>query len=134
MMNLRMAGLTEGHQITSVMRPALTDRKDVVNLLHRSESAFLKTHLAQRVCRSIAVTDAFPCSAVFTVYIRGAFIFVILPALLFTVFLAKLSIGEIGAARIGTRTLWLAWHLFTSLGIRKASEGNSLEGSFIIFR
>ena len=73
----------------------MTDRKDVVNLLHRSESAFLKTHLAEGMLPCVAVTDSFPRSAVGLVDVRGAFIFIVFLPCLFAVLLTVLSVYEV---------------------------------------
>ena len=51
-----------------------------MDFLHGSQPSFLQTQLTQRMRRSIAVTDSFPGSSVLLVYVRTAFVFVVLPA------------------------------------------------------
>jgi hypothetical protein len=82
------------------VRTALTDRKDVVNLLDGSESAFLKTHLAEGMLLCVAVTDSFPRSAVGLVHFWGAFIFIVFLPCLFAVLLTVLSVCEVGTTGI----------------------------------
>ena len=74
------------------MSTALRDGNDVVYLIHRSQPSFLETHLAERLRRSVAVTDTFPGSAVLLVYVRTAFVFVVLPAGVCFMLLAVLPI------------------------------------------
>lgn len=90
-MDLGMAGLAEAHEVVSCVRAAFGNRQNVVNFLYRSQSTFLEAHLAERMLCRIAVTDAFPCSAVFAVDIGTALVFVVLAALLHTVLFTKLS-------------------------------------------
>jgi len=73
--------------------------------------------------RSVAVTDSLPGSAVFLIYVRGAFVLVVLPAGDCFVLLAVLSIREVRTAGVGTGTLWFSWHRFTSLGHKKSPAG-----------
>ena len=121
--DLGVAGTAKAHQIVPCMSAALRDGNDVVYLIHRSQPSFLETHLAERMRRSVSVTDAFPCSAVFLIYVRTAFVFVVLPAGGCFMLLAVLPIREVGAAGIGAGALWFSWHRFTALGIRKAPTG-----------
>lgn len=101
MVDLGVAGLAQTHQVIVPMRPALREGNDVMDFLHRSQPSFLQTHLAQRMRRSIAVTDAFPGSAVLLIYVRTAFVFVVLPAGGCFVFLAILTVREVGTAGVG---------------------------------
>lgn len=82
------------------MCPALADRKDVVNLLNRSESAVLNTHLTERMLLCVAVSDSFPGSSVGLVDFWGAFIFIVFLPCLFAVLLTVLSVCEVGATGI----------------------------------
>ena len=94
-----------------------------MDFLHRSQPSFLKTHLAERVRCSVAVTDSLPCSAVFLVYVRTAFVFVVLPAGGCFMLLAVLPIREVGAAGIGAGALWFSWHAAPHFpGKRKALQ------------
>ena len=115
-----MAGTAKAHQIVPCMSAALRDGNDVVYLIHRSQPSFLQTHLSERMRRSIAVTDAFPGSAVLLIYVRTAFVFVVLPAGGCFVFLAILTVREVGTAGVGAWPLWFPWHRLTSLGHKKS--------------
>ena len=86
-----MAGLAEAHEVVSCVRAAFGNRQNVVNFLYRSQSTFLEAHLAERMLCRIAVTDAFPRSAVFSVDIGAALVFIVLAAFLHTVLFTKLS-------------------------------------------
>ena len=124
MVDLGVAGLTEAHQVVPCVSAAFGNGQDVVNFLYRSQPTFLEAHLTEGMLRRIAVTDAFPCSAVLAVNIGAALVFVVLAAFLHTVLFTKLSFTEVGAAGMRTRAQWFSWHLFTSLGgIKKALEG-----------
>lgn len=102
----------------------------MVYLIHRNHPTFLQTHLTERMRRSVAVTDSFPCSAVFLIYVRGTFILVVLPAGDCFVLLAVLSIREVRAAGVGTGALGFSWHRFTSLGHKKSPAGEGLPQGF----
>lgn len=86
-----MAGLAEAHEVVSCVRAAFGNRQNVVNFLYRSQSTFLEAHLAERMLCRIAVTDAFPRSAVLAVDIGATLVFVVLAAFLHTVLFTKLS-------------------------------------------
>ena len=116
-MNLRVAGLTQAHEILSCVCAALGNGQDVVNFLYRSQPTFLKTHLTEGMLCCIAVTNAFPRSAVLAVDVGAALVFVVPAALLHTVLFAELPFTEVGAAGMRTRAQWFSWHLFTSLGV-----------------
>ena len=118
--DLGVAGTAKAHQIVPCMSAALRDGNDVVYLIHRSQPSFLETHLAERMRRSVSVTDAFPCSAVFLIYVRTAFVFVVLPAGGCFMLLAVLALREVGTAGVGTGALGFSWHRFTSLGHKKS--------------
>ena len=93
-----MAGLTQTHEVVPCVSAAFRNGQDVVNLLYRSQPTFLETHLTEGMLRRIAVTDAFPCSAVLAVDIGAALVFVVLAAFLYTVLFTKLSFTEVGTA------------------------------------
>jgi hypothetical protein len=115
--DLGVAGLTEAHQVVPCVSAAFGNGQDVVNFLYRSQPTFLEAHLTEGMLRRIAVTDAFPCSAVLAVNIGTALELVIFAAFLHTMLFTKLSFTEVGAAGMRTRAQWLSWHLFTSLGV-----------------
>ena len=118
--DLGVAGTAKAHQIVPCMSTALRDGNDVVYLIHGCQPSFLKTHLAERMRRSVAVTDSLPGSAVFLIYVRGAFVLVVLPAGGCFMLLAVLPIREVGTAGVGAGALWFSWHRFTSLGHKKS--------------
>ena len=91
-MYLRVARLTQAHEVVHRVRSTLRNRQDVVNLLHRSQPTSFETHLAERMCRSVPVTDTSPRMTVLFVDVRTAFIPVILAAFFYTVLVAVLSI------------------------------------------
>ena len=117
---LGVAGTAKAHQVVPCMSAALRDGNDVVYLIHGSQPSFLEAHLTQRMRRSIAVTDSLPCSAVLLVYVRTAFVFVVLPAGGRFMLLAVLPVREVGTAGVGTWALWFLWHRCTSLGHKKS--------------
>lgn len=66
-MYLRVAGLTQRHQVAEIITAAARHGNDVVYLFDRSEPTLFQTHLAQRVSRSIPLSYLPPRSAVFLV-------------------------------------------------------------------
>ena len=82
------------------MSAAFGNGQDVVNFLHRGQPAFLEAHLTEGMLRRLAVTDAFPRSAVLAVDVGTSLIFIIFAALLYTVLLTELSVTEIGTAGV----------------------------------
>lgn len=127
MVNLRVTGLAQAHEILSCVSAAFGNGQNVVNFLHRSQPTFLETHLAEGMLRRIAVTDTLPCSAVFAVDIGTAFIFIVFAAFLCAVLLAELSVTKVGTAGMRARPQRFLRHRFTSLGIRKAPRDCSHE-------
>ena len=114
---LRVAGLTKAHKVVPCVSTAFGNGQNVVYFLYRSQPTFLEAHLTEGMLRRIAVTDAFPCSAVLAVNIGAALVFVVLAAFLRTVLFTKLSLTKVGTAGMRTRAQWFSWHLFTSLGV-----------------
>lgn len=93
------------------MCAAFVYRYNVVNLINGNESAFLKAQFAKRMCPGVLIADTFPSSAVLTVGIGAAFVLVVAIAFLLLVLLTAAVLGQPGASRIGTGTLWLSGHL-----------------------
>ena len=103
------------------MSAAFGDREDVMHLFSRSHPTFFIALLTEGVSRIVSVTDTFPCSAVFFMDVRGAFILVILSPFLHSMFLAVLSVRKVWTAGVRAGTLGLARHMFTSVpGIKKS--------------
>ena len=119
-----VAGLTETHEVVPCVSAAFGNRQNVVNLLHRSQTTFLEAHLTEGMLRRIAVTDAFPRSAVLAVDIEAALVFVVLAAFLHTVLFTKLSFTEVGTSGVGAGSEWSLGHRFTSLGHEKNPTGS----------
>ena len=111
---LRVAGLTKAHKVVPCVSAAFGNGQNVVNFLYRGQPAFLKAQLAEGMLCRIAVTDAFPCSAVLAVNIGAALVFVVLAAFLHTVLFTKLSFTEVGTAGMRARTQRFLRHRFTS--------------------
>ena len=121
-MDLRVAGLTQAHEVVPCMSAAFGNGQDVVNFLHRGQPAFLEAHLTEGMLRRIAVTDAFPCSAVLAIDIGTALVFIVFSAFLRAVLFTTLSFTEVGAAGMRAGSQRFLRHRFTSLGIRKAHK------------
>lgn len=95
-----VTALAEAHKVASCMGTSLRDRFDVMNLLDRGEFSFFQTHLAQRMLRSVAVTDTLPCSAVGFVYVWVTLVLVVTFPFHLPVFLAILSVRQVGTAGV----------------------------------
>ena len=109
-MQLCVAGLTEGHQIVIPMRSTLREGDNVMDFLHRSQPSFLQTHLTQRVRSSIAVTDSFPSPAVLLVAVGRPPVPVVLIPHGFPVFLTVRPVRKAATAWVTARALWFSWH------------------------
>ena len=121
--DLGVAGLTEAHQVVPCVSAAFGNGQNVVNFLYRGQPTFLKAHLTEGMLCRIAVTDAFPCSAVLAVNIGAALVFVVPAAFLHTVLFTKLSFTEVGAAGMRAGSEWSLGHLLTSFGHKKSPTG-----------
>ena len=122
-MDLGVAGLTETHEVVPCVSAAFGNGQNVVNFLYRSQPTILETHLTEGMLCRIAVTDAFPRSAVLAVDIGAAPVFVILAAFLHTVLFTKLSFAEVGAAGARAGSQRFLRHRFTSFGHKKSPTG-----------
>ena len=71
-MYLRVARLTQRHQVAEIITAAVRHRNDMMYLLNRSEPALFQTQLAQRVRRNVPTAYFPPRSAVFLVAVSGA--------------------------------------------------------------
>lgn len=83
-------------------------------LLDGSDPSFLQALFAQRMLRSIAVTDSLPCSAVGLMDIGRTAVFVVLAVHQFSVFLTILAVRQLWTSGISTAALWFSWHFSTS--------------------
>ena len=129
-MYLRVARLTQAHEVVHRVCSTLRDRQDVVNLLHRGQPSFPQTHLAERMCRCVSVTDTPPRMTVLLAYVRGSLVLVILAAFFYAVLVTVLSVTEIGTTWVGTRSFGFARHLHL-LSTTKATAG--LRDGFVVF-
>jgi hypothetical protein len=92
------------------MRPALGERDDVVDFLHRNIPSVLQTHLAKRMLGSVTMTDTHPGSAVaFAGRIPALELLIVLFHLLGMVLTIN-AVREVRAAGIAARSLWFPWH------------------------
>ena len=123
-MYLRVARLAQTHEVLSCVSAALGNGQNVVYFLHRSQPTFLETLFTQWMLCGITVTDALPRSAVFTVDIGTALVFIVFAALLRAVLLTELSVTEVGTARMRARPQRFLRHRFTSLGHKKSPTGS----------
>lgn len=121
--DLGVAGLTQTHEVVSCVSATLGNRQDVVNFLYRGQPTFLKAHLTEGMLCRIAVTDAFPRSAVLAIDIGAALVFVVLAAFHHTVLLTKPSFTEVGAAGMRAGSAWSLGHSLTSFGHKKSPTG-----------
>ena len=87
-----VTGLTQAHEVVHGVCSSLRDRQDVVNFLHRGKPTFFETHLAERMCRCVPVTDTSPRMAVLLAYVRTALVLVILAAFFYAVLVTVLSV------------------------------------------
>ena len=118
-MNFRVAGLAQAHEVVPCVGAAFGNGQDVVNFLYRSQPAFPQTHLTERMLRRVSVPDALPRSAVLAVDVGASLVFVIFAALLYTVLLTELSFTEVGTARVRAGSERSSGHLLTSFGHKK---------------
>ena len=95
----------------------------MMDFLNRGEPTFLETHLTEGMLCRIAVTDAFPRSAVLAVDIGAALVFFVFAAFLHTVLFTKLFFTEVGAAGMRAGSEWSLGHLLTSFGHKKSPMG-----------
>lgn len=109
-MYLRVARLTQRHQVAEIITAAARHGNYVVYLLKRSEPTLFQTHLAQWVSRCITLSYLPPRSAVFLVAVGRTDELVIAAVHLLEVFLAVLSVTSVGTAGVGTGALWSSGH------------------------
>jgi hypothetical protein len=119
-----VTGFTKSHEIAPLIASAFGEREDVVYLFSWSQSSLLFALLTKRMRLDVAVTDAFPSTAVSFVGDRVTLILVIMFVhCLLMLGTVLLTFSKPTAAGISTRTLWFVGHHFTSLlGIEKALQ------------
>lgn len=114
-----VTGLAKGNQIISCMGTALGKRNLVVYLLGRRQPSVLLAQLADGMLLHIAVPDAFPGPSIPATYSWVPVVLLVAPGFYLGVFLAESSIGQLGAAGVGTGALGLFGHHVTLLSGRK---------------
>ena len=67
-MDFVMTGTAKAHQIASLVCSALGYRHLVMHLIHGNQYPMLKALFTERMLPDIAVTDAFPRSAILAAY------------------------------------------------------------------
>ena len=117
-MDSGVTGLAKGNQIVFCMGTALGKRNLVVYLLGWHQPSVLLAQLADRVLLHIAVSDAFPGTSIPAAYSRVPVVLLVAFGFYLGVFLAESSIGQLGAAGIGTGALGLLRHHVTLLSGR----------------
>ena len=127
-----MTLLTKRHEVCNIIRSALRQRNNVVNLLSRGQIAVSFTNLTQRVLCYVSVTYPFPRYAISFLHLRGTVIFLIAFILLPLVFLAEPSVCKVRTAGIGTRAFWFVWHNNHPFAQKKPLQGYSYKG-FVLF-
>ena len=107
---LRVTSFAQGHKVVPCMSAAFGDGDLVMNFHSRNNFAVLLALLTKRMKTDVAVSNPFPGTAILLVDVWGAFVFVVLPSgnsnMIFTV----LSVRQLGASGVGTRTLGSTWH------------------------
>ena len=116
-----MAGGAQRHEVRFIVRAALGQRYDVVNLLRRGDPATLLAPLAQGVGSDEAVAYPFPNPAVSLLHSRVALVAFVSLGFQPGVFLTEATVGKSWAARVGTGTLGSAWHREHLHGHRKGA-------------
>ena len=110
MMNLVVTRTAEAHEIAPRMGTALGYRHDVMHLIHGSENALLEALLAEWMRLHIAVSDAFPCSAVLLLAVRITAVLFVLSRHQLCMLLAVSAVRQLRASRIRTGLLRFPWH------------------------
>lgn len=96
------------------MCAAFRERDLVVDFFCRNKQTFLLAQLAQRMLLHIAVTDTLPSTTITTAHGRVTVIFLVALVLLAFMFFTKPTVSKPWAAGIGTWSLGVHWHRFTS--------------------
>ena len=116
-----MAGGAQRHEVRFIVRAALGQRYDVVNLLRGSDLAALVAPLAQGVGSNEAVAHTLPRPPIAFLHSRVTLIAFVPLGLLLGMLLAEATVGKLWTARVGAGSLGSAWHKVTSVGIGKGA-------------
>ena len=118
-MDFGVTRFAKGDQIISCVSATLGKRNLVMYLLGWRQPSVLLAQLADGMLLYIAVPDAFPRPSISTVYSRVPVVLLVAFGFYLGVFFAESSIGQLGAAGIGTGALGLFGHHVTLLSGRK---------------
>ena len=88
----------------------------MMDLINGGQLTVLQTHLTQRVLADVTVSDPFPGTTIGLVDLWITLILVVTSAFTGSVYLAVLTVGEVGTSGVGTGPLRFRWHSFTSYG------------------
>ena len=83
-----------------------------MNFHSRNNFAVLLALLTKRMKTDVAVSNPFPGTAILFVNVWGAFVFVVLASGHGSMIFAVLSVRQLGASRIGTRSFGSTWHVY----------------------
>jgi len=108
-----VTGFAQSDEILLIVRTTFRQRNFVVYLFGRDQLSVLLTQFAQRMRRSISVADAFPRSAVTSADSGIAVVFFVAFCFFLGVFLAEPTVGQLGTAGMGARTLGFRGHWFS---------------------
>ena len=120
--DLGVAGGAQRHEVRFIVRTALGQRYDVVNLLRRGDPATLLAPLAQGVGSDEAVAYPFPNPAVALLHSRVTLVSFVPLGFLLGVFLAEATVGQPWTAGVGAGALGSSRHAVTSMGIEKEQD------------
>ncbi len=110
-MDTSVTAFTKCNEIAAVMGAALGERKAMVDFLGRNQHTLFVALLTEWMLLDIAVTDALPRTTIPTAYSRVSVVLLVALVLLAFMLRAKPTICQVGAAGMGTGTLWFSWQL-----------------------
>lgn len=118
-----MAGRTERHEVSFVMRSAFTRRLDVVDQRRRGYPPFLSAQSAEGMRIEVLLADLPPSRAIALPCLGTAIIAFIVSCNKFLMFLTIPSVGQSWTTRVGTRSLGFVGHERLSFGHEKSPGG-----------
>lgn len=122
-MNLRMTAFAQSDEIASIMCSTLREWELMMYLFGCDVTSVLQALLTQWVGSSVAVTDAFPISAVASLGSRVTVVLFVAFVLFLLVLQAVATVRKVRAAGMGTRSFRFPWHWCSPpSGIRKALQ------------
>ena len=91
-MDLVVTRTAKAHEVAPIMRPSTRHGQNVMHLIHRSEDALLVAPLTKGMRLHVAVSDAFPRSAVLLLGVWVTAVLLVLSRYQLAVFLTVPSI------------------------------------------